>query len=162
MGTLEWERAGMPWDWHHQQAQEGCQLPAPSPHLGRVSPGLTFPGTWGWQSQGPEPWGAMGTVKPSDICLPTSRRTWQWSRALLRQSCGLWCGNVLLWCFVRAATGRRWRETPQGQVTPQQSQTGTSSPLKVGAAGQQGFCPGSCFTSCPQTCPCLSPSTSDP
>ena len=144
------ESAEVPWHWHCQQAQQGCQLPGPLSSTGPCLPSADLPRTVGLA-------GAMdqnpgGTMKPSDICLLTSRRMQPWSRALPPQSCGAWCGIVLLQCFVWAATGQRWRETPQGQVTPQQSQTGTSSPLKVGAAGQQGVCPRPCSASCPQTC----------
>lgn len=99
-------------------------------------------------------------MKASHICLSASRRMWSWSKALLPQSCGAWSGTVLLWYFMWAPTGQHWRETHlQVLVTPWQSQTGTSSPLEVGAVGQQGTCPGPCFTSCPHTCPCLALST---
>lgn len=93
-----------------------------------------------------EPW--VTRMSPN-TCVAIFRRMWLWSRALLPQSCGASCGMVLLRCFTWATTGQRWRETPQGQTTPRQNQTGTSSPLKVGAVGWQGICPGPCSTSCP-------------
>lgn len=92
-----------------------------------------------------EPW---RTLKASDICLSASRRMWSWSRALLPLSYGAWSGIVLLWCFMWAPPVQCWREIhPQVLVPPWQSQTGTSFPLKVGAVGHQGICPGPCFTS---------------
>lgn len=66
---------------------------------------------------------------------------WLWSRALLPQSCGTWCGTVFLQCFAWAAVGQHWRETAQGQGPLWQSQTGAFSPLKVGAVGEKGICP---------------------
>lgn len=104
-------------------------------------------------------------MKASDICLSASRRMWSWSKALLPQSCGAWSGIVLLWYFMWAPTGQCWSPPWQSQthlqvlVIPWHSQTGTFSPLEVGAVEKQGICPGHCFTSCPQTCPCLSLST---